>query len=160
MIFGNVHHEPRLSAYPEGIQTALKFLAKTDFSAMAPGVYPVEGERIFAQVIDCSTEPRTAKRPEVHRKYVDVQFIVSGKERIAFYPDEGDHEIDEELLATRDIIFYKNNPRAKEQSVIMEPGNFAVFFPWDVHIPSISIDADAPVRKIVVKVSMATIVQD
>lgn len=158
MIFGNVHHEPQLSAYPKGIQTALKFLAETDFLAMEPGVHPIDGEQIFAQVIDCTTEPRSAKRPEVHRKYVDVQFIVTGKERIAFYPDEGDHEVDEELLSTRDIIFYKNNPNAKEQSVLMEPGNFAVFFPWDVHIPSISIDGECAVRKIVVKVSMDCII--
>ena len=38
----------------------------------------------------------------------------------------------------------------------MQPGSYAMFFPWDVHIPAIQVDAPAPIRKIVVKVALDT----
>ena len=110
-------------------------------------------------VIDQDTAPRATLRPEVHRKYVDVQFLAAGgPERIGWYEDLGDNEVDEELLETRDIIFYKNNPAAAEGVIEMRPGTYAAFFPWDVHIPAIETEGgSAPIRKIVIKVAVDTL---
>ena len=87
-----------------------------------------------------------------------MQFLAAGgPERIGWYPDLGDNEVDENLLDTpRDICFYKNNPAAREGVIEMQPGSYAMFFPWDVHIPAIQVDAPAPIRKIVVKVALDT----
>ena len=79
-----------------------------------------------------------------------------GPERIGWYPDMGDSEVDEELLASRDIIFYKNNPQARESVIEMQPGSYAMFFPWDVHIPAIQVGEPAKIRKIVIKVALDT----
>ena len=114
---------------------------------------------MILQVLDQTTAPRASLRPEVHRKYVDVQFLAAGgPERIGWYEDLGDNEVDEELLETRDIIFYKNNPAAAEGVIEMRPGTYAAFFPWDVHIPAIEAEGgSAPIRKIVIKVAVDTL---
>ena len=89
---------------------------------------------------------------------VFLQFLAAGgPERIGWYPDLGDNEVDEDLLDTpRDICFYKNNPNAREGVIEMQPGSYAMFFPWDVHIPAIQAGAPAAIRKIVIKVALDT----
>ena len=64
--------------------------------------------------------------------------------------------VDEDLLDTpRDILFYKDNQDAPEGTIEMVPGTYAVYFPWDVHIPAIQTgDVPAAIRKIVIKVPM------
>jgi biofilm protein TabA len=157
MIFGNVNNNDDISIYPQAIQKAIKYLKENDLVSMEPGRYEIDGDNMIVQVIDAQTGDRSEKRPEVHRKYVDVQFLAKGEERIAFYPDMQDNEIEEELLEARDIIFYKNNQNVRESIVEMEPGCFAIFFPNDVHVPAIAVSKAMTIRKIVVKVNVTTL---
>ena len=49
------------------------------------GVYEIEGKLLYAQVFDAMTEPVSDRKPEVHEKYLDVQFLVTGREKVRFY---------------------------------------------------------------------------
>ena len=156
MISGNIHENSNLALLPEPLQRAVNFLKETDLAHHEPGRVELDGDRMILQVLDQTTGPREGLRPEVHRKYIDVQFLAAGgPERIGWYPDLGDNEVDEDLLDTpRDICFYKNNANAREGVIEMQPGSYAMFFPWDVHIPAIQAGSPAPIRKIVVKVAL------
>ena len=80
-----------------------------------------------------------------------------GPERIGWYPDLGSGVVDEDLLDTpRDIRFYKNDPAQREGILEMQVGSYAMFFPWDVHIPAIQAGEPADLRKIVIKVALDT----
>jgi YhcH/YjgK/YiaL family protein len=48
-------------------------------------------------------------RPEVHRRYLDIQFLAWGEEKIGIAIDTGNNEISESLLEQRDIIFYHDS---------------------------------------------------
>ena len=158
MISGNIHEASDLTLLPEPLQRAVQFLKDTDLAAHEPGRFALDGDRMILQVLDQTTAARETLRPECHRKYIDVQFLAAGgPERIGWYPDLGDNEVDENLLDTpRDICFYKNNPRAREGVIEMQPGSYAMFFPWDVHIPAIQAGAPAAIRKSVIKVALDT----
>ena len=158
MISGNIHENENLRFLPAALQRAVQFLKENDLAAHEPGKFELDGDTMILQVIDQDTAPREQLRPECHRKYVDVQFLAAGgPERIGWYPDLGDSEIDENLLDTpRDICFYKNNAHAPEGIIEMQPGSYAMFFPWDVHVPAIQVDAPAHIRKIVIKVAFDT----
>ena len=52
------------------------------------------------------TEPLADRKPEVHEKYLDVQFLVTGREKLGFTPDTGNYEV-AERFDERDLIFYK-----------------------------------------------------
>ncbi len=157
MIFGNVKSKEDCSSYPKAIQKAIQYLRETDLVNMEPGKYELDGDNMILQVIDAQTGAREIMRPEVHRKYIDVQFLAKGEEQIGCYPDKGNNEIEEELLETRDIIFYKNNANAVETRLQMEEGSYAVFYPHDVHIPAIAKNEPMTIRKIVIKVKISTL---
>jgi YhcH/YjgK/YiaL family protein len=40
----------------------------------------IDGKNIFAQIIDLTTRDAAENRPEVHRRYLDIQFLAWGEE--------------------------------------------------------------------------------
>jgi YhcH/YjgK/YiaL family protein len=82
-----------------------------------------------------------------------VQFLVSGREQIGMAVDTGKHKLGEDLLASRDLLFYTDVQ--DETTLTMRPGSFAVFMPGDVHRPGGAIGEPAPIRKVVMKVRVS-----
>ena len=162
MIYGNINNEffeQQAAVLPNPLKEALHCLKGMNLAGHETGAFPTEigGVPMILQVMDLETKPRASCNPEIHRKYVDLQLFVSGGPEVStFFTDRGDETVKEDLLdSPRDIMFYENRPETAklEGSVIMEPGAYAIYFPWDVHIPG-QCDANGPVkyRKIVLKV--------
>ena len=120
-------------------------------------MYEIQGKDIYAQVMDAQTGAVEEKRPEVHEKFVDVQFLASGKEKLGFTPDTGKYEVDERF-DERDLIFYKSVEN--EGFIEATPGCYSIFFPADVHRPAVAVDEPMTVRKVVVKVSVALLSEE
>ena len=152
MFFGHISKVNK-KQYPVAIQLALDYLASTDFDKIEAGRYPIKGDLIYAQVLDLETKDKSAILPEVHRKYLDVQYLHAGKERMGVTPDLGNNPIAQDYDAERDILFYTDVQN--EVELIMRPGNFAVFFPEDIHRPGCADGQAAKIRKIVVKVAVS-----
>ena len=149
MIFSSIYAKETPGSCPKAIQKAIDYLKANDFVAMEPGVYEIEGKDLYAQVFDIETKPADQLRPEVHEKYVDVQFLASGQERLGFTYDTGKYEVDERI-DERDLIFYKQVEN--EGFIEARPGCYSVFFPEDVHRPAVLSGKAMKVRKVVVKV--------
>ncbi|AKM85594.1 YhcH/YjgK/YiaL family protein [Enterobacter ludwigii] len=154
MILGHIS-QPNPCRLPRAIEKALDFLRTTDFTALAPGVVDIDGRNIFAQVLDLTTQTWDENRPEVHRRYLDIQFLAWGEEKIGVAIDTGNNEISESLLEQRDIIFYHGSEN--ESFIEMTPGTYAIFFPQDVHRPACIKNKASAIRKIVVKVAISEI---
>lgn len=162
MIYGNIHNEffdRQAAILAKPLRDALYFLKNTDLAAHPAGRFPMDlnGVPIILQVMDLTTNAREALYPEIHRKYVDVQFCVSGgPEKATYFNDDGSNTVrSDELNTDRDILFYENNPAVAENSVILAPGDYAVYLPWDVHVPGQNACGESRAfRKVVMKVPM------
>lgn len=151
MIFGHISQlQDVLPSAPAALRSALVHLRDKDFAEAPPGSYELQGTDIYVQVIDLTTKPVADCRPEVHREYADVQFLVRGAERIGVAIDMGTNVVSEDFTPTRDLRFYECVPA--EATLTMRPGSFAVFMPSDVHSPGGAVDAPMAIRKVVVKV--------
>ncbi|QLB18065.1 YhcH/YjgK/YiaL family protein [Mannheimia granulomatis] len=153
MFFGHIsNYNP--AQYPKAIQFALDYLKNTDFDAMEAGVYELKGRDIYVQVLDLETKEKSAYQPEVHRNYLDVQYLHKGVELMAASIDLGNNPIAVEYNSERDIQFYVSVQN--ENEFRCEAGNFAVFFPEDTHRTAI-FAGEAKIRKVVVKIKMSEI---
>ena len=77
------------------------------------------------------------------------------KEKIIYVDDGSSIVRSDELATDRDILFYENNAEAMENSVYLTPGTYAIYLPWDVHVPGQNaFDGSRPFRKIVMKVPL------
>ncbi|MDG6895015.1 YhcH/YjgK/YiaL family protein [Volucribacter amazonae] len=152
MFFGHIQHID-FHLYPSAVQKALRFLQQTDFDQLEVGRYELEGDKIYVQVLDLQTQSAEQNLPEVHRHYLDVQYLHSGIEKIGVVADNGNNPVAQPYDTKRDILFYANVEN--ESYLIMRPGNFAVFFPNDIHRPNCIDGQSSPIRKVVVKIAMS-----
>lgn len=142
------------NAYPLGKawQAAFEFL-----SSLKPDVedkkYHIQGEDIFAMVSSYKTRPADAAQFEAHRKYVDIQAVMSGSEEIGWLPG-GDLLTKQLYNESKDIEFY-HHPNANYTRINLSPGTFVALFPRDAHKPSLMIgNAPECVKKVVIKINV------
>jgi len=151
MIYGNLENLGDITIYPESIQKAIKYLLDTDLENKEAGVYEIQGRDIYAQITDMETAPKNEKKPEIHKKYIDVQYLVSGIERIGIAVDTHKNKVSEAYSEEKDVLFYEECEG--ETDLLMLPGNFAVFFPNTVHRPGCNDGKNAKIRKVVIKIN-------
>ncbi|MDU2064947.1 MAG: YhcH/YjgK/YiaL family protein [Sporomusaceae bacterium] len=150
-VLANVAQE--IQFYPKALQTGLQYLLDTDFSQVVLGRQEIDGDKIYAMVSEYETEAKTVRRPEAHQKYIDIQYIFTGREVIGTAPLTAAGEVTEDLLAQRDAIFYKTLDN--EAYHTLTAGMFAIYFPWDVHRPNCFVNMPEKVKKVVVKILLA-----
>lgn len=152
MLQGNKNDIAKLLPYvSERLQKALAYVAETDFSKAANGEYEIDGRNVFARVNTYDTEPKAERRPEKHNDYIDVQFVAAGSEAIWYTPLTKDCVETENKAAKEDVIFYAEP--GEKNCAVLNAGDFAIFFPWELHRPNCSVGENpAHVQKIVVKV--------
>ena len=133
------------------IATGLALLNEDCVRDVAPGKYEVRGDDIFYIVDEYETKPVEEGRLEIHRKYLDIQYIVSGSECIGYAPLAGLTE-ETPYDGERDLAFYHYEPSMSK--LIFKQGSFAIFWPNEAHMPGRSIESPEKIKKIVVKIRM------
>jgi YhcH/YjgK/YiaL family protein len=128
---------------------AFKFLAESDLSALEIKRYDIDGDNLFATVSEYLTKNEETTNFEAHRKYIDIQYVISGKEFMNVVPLKKVKEIVTPYNDLKDIEFMKIGKAVKYAAT---PSNFFIFFPGDAHRPGLKETVNSPVRKIVIKV--------
>ena len=129
---------------------AFAFLKEHDLQTIAKGKYPIDGDNVFATVTDDSSKNFEKTNWEAHRKYIDVQCIVTGNEKMGIYP-VAKATVTKEYDDKRDVANYSTEGKF----YVGTPGTFFIFFPGDAHRPNITPGGNLPVKKIVIKVRVA-----
>lgn len=138
--------------YPPRIVAALNWLKAQDFDALPAGVVEIDGRAMFAQILDVHSKRKEELLPERHRRYIDVQYLHRGHEIMGVAIETGNNPVAQEYDETRDILFYQQ--AENESFFTLQPGQFTVFFPEDIHRSTITEGEPAAIRKIVVKVAL------
>lgn len=131
------------------LERGLRYLAETDLASLPLGRHDIDGDRLFAIVQEYETKLPTQVSWEKHRKYTDIQYVVSGVERIGWANADG-MKI-KEALPEHDAWLLEDH---EGDLLLVKEGFFAVFAPQDAHQPSLAAGNASSVRKIVVKVAM------
>ena len=154
MFFSSIHADYTKMGYPAAIVRALDFLKNTDLQALPGGRHAIEGDMMYANVDDVETKLFETTKPESHKNYVDIQFMVKGQENMGFFVDRGRVK-PIESYPERDCYFYPNES-VDEGQIYCPEGYYTVFFPSDIHRPLLAVD-DKPIkiRKVVVKVHVS-----
>jgi YhcH/YjgK/YiaL family protein len=104
-----------------------------------------------------TTEPADARRYESHRRYIDVQYLLAGREALDVQ-DIDALTVTEPYDAEKDVMFYSGgvggSRRGGEQRVVLTPGVCCVLFPEDGHKPCCEVVGPEEVCKVVVKIAI------
>lgn len=133
-----------------GISKIAEFLDNPDWAKYTPGRYEIDGENLFFLVSEYSTKEFSPDSWEAHRKYIDIQTVVSGKEYIY-------HNLLEEMQTVEGYSIEKDFIRlsGEGQGILLRPGTFLLLFPNDAHQPGCRFEAaGSPVKKCVFKLKV------
>ena len=128
----------------------IDFFRTADLCSLQTGKHVLTSNGTFASVQRYVT--RESGEFEAHRKYIDIQYVVSGKEviELAERKDLGTETVPYDQ--DKDIEFYSSAENFSR--LHMKAGDSAVFFPSDAHKPCLSDGERADVVKIVVKIPL------
>lgn len=133
----------------DNMQKGLAWLEKTNLNGIENGKYEIDGDKVYASVQ--TYETKEDAKYESHRKYIDIQYMIKGKEKIGV-TDLSNCKTCIEYDSERDLEFYNIN--CKEEYLNLNENEFLIFYPQDAHKPSISIEKPSIVKKVVVKVAV------
>ena len=149
MIFERLDNVSATSDLPPRLRQGLDWLRASAVDAVPEGRHDIDGDRLFALVQQYTTRHASECRWEAHRRYTDIQYVVTGVERMG-YANVADTRQRDPYDAGRDVAFF--DPGV--DFVIVHAGMFVVFTPEDVHAPGGAADQPSVVRKIVLKVAV------
>ncbi|MBI5073761.1 MAG: YhcH/YjgK/YiaL family protein [Nitrospirae bacterium] len=137
-----------LSLHPH-FADVLAFLKKheNNLSDLIPGSYGINNNGAYASVSEYESKPVSEGFLEYHRKFIDIQIMIEGREKIGIARKERcrDQGYEEE----KDMGKLEGN----SDFITMDRTCFAIFFPQDAHMPQISCsDQRKKVKKVVFKV--------
>jgi YhcH/YjgK/YiaL family protein len=128
---------------------AFDYINQNNVATLADGIYETpEGLKVIVNTGMGKTAEASLAKFECHDKNIDIQLCVKGLETMAWKPREkcltpnGDYNPD------KDVRFFSDAP---DTSFQLTDGQFAVFFPEDVHAPMIG---DGEIKKVVIKVKI------
>jgi len=128
---------------------AFSFLKDNDLTKLEVKRHDLDGDNLYVTVSEYNTKNPEDAKYEAHRKYIDIQYVVSGSEFIGIAPLISQDSILQQYDATKDIEFLSIK---KGMMVQATPAKFFIFFPDDAHMPGLKEGTNAPVRKVVVKI--------
>ncbi len=149
MIYDYLANAEKYEGLSAGIAAGFAVLQDRDLTALEPGDYPIFGDGIILKIQSYNTKPAEQARLEAHRRYIDIQCIVSGEEKIAVLPlDRAGDEL--EAHPESDLWFYAGSADA----LTLRAGQFMLLLPGEAHAPCIAVDQPTPVKKALVKIAL------
>ncbi len=130
-------------------EKAFEYINATDLGTAPDGKSDIaEGlKAIFSNKPGTTAEASVAKF-ECHNKHIDIQLCISGTETIGWKPREKCITENGGYNPEKDVQLYHEQPDMYFQ---LTNGQFAIFFPQDVHAPMIG---EADIKKLVIKVKI------
>jgi len=150
MIQTSVAELSRYSSLNPYFETAFAALAKLASEPYVKGRHEVDGDNVFVNALEYDTHPVEGALAEAHKKYIDVMWIVSGKEQLGYYPTAGHKEITMAYDEAGDCLLAK----IEKDSTYVQffAGNVVILFPEDGHAPGLDLDGTQHVQKLIAKV--------
>lgn len=128
---------------------AFEFIKSLNLDSIEVGKFEIDGKDIHASVSLKDGVKADAAKFEAHNNYIDIQVCPAGSETLGWKPRSKCVTEKEAYNAEKDAIFYSDQPDTYFQ---LNAGQFAIFYPEDVHAPMIG---EGAIKKLVVKVKIA-----
>ncbi|MDC1221741.1 YhcH/YjgK/YiaL family protein [Salibacteraceae bacterium] len=146
MIKDKIENQHLYRGISERINQAFDFILNTDLKSAEVGRYAIDGDTVTAVVSEYETREMSDCKQEAHYKYIDVQYMIKGNERMGLTSLRDQKPYETNL--DRDYSFYDE----PIESIEFEEGSFMVLFPDDIHMPGIKYGESEGIKKVVVKV--------
>lgn len=130
-------------------KNAFKFLEGKNLENFQDGSFELEdGLKMIVSNKFGKTREESLQKFECHNRNIDIQICVKGNERIEWKSRKDCKNFNGNFNEEKDVQFFNDEP---DTYFKLKDGQFAIFFPEDVHAPMIG---DGEIKKLVFKVKI------
>lgn len=149
MIVDHIKNWKRYQGCGENIAAALRFIEeRAQDPALTNGTYELVPGEVIVHVLDKESHARGDAKMEIHKKFMDIHYIITGAERCGVAPLPEEVAYDE----ATDNGFWDC---ADDYSVLIREGEFYAVWPMEPHCPLCNAgEKTEAVRKIICKVKV------
>lgn len=148
MIVSNLQHTAQLERLHPLFKTLFDYVQSHDLLNAPLGRIILDGDNLFINNVATEGISRSVQVLEMHRQYIDVHFLLKGKEQIGWKALEDLKDIGA-YSAEKDCALSKDKPSTW---VTLTPGQFMIVGPEDPHAPVVGRGA---IRKLVAKIRVS-----
>ena len=148
MIYGNLNNKDMLKCLPEAILKVFDYASKNDLQAFELGKHEIDGEKVFVNIVQYDTTTVESRFWEAHKKYLDIHFMLQGKERINL--NFKDNLSFKKYVEEDDFLEFEGD---ENSTVVLEKDDFLICYPEDIHMTCLKADEkESNVKKAIYKV--------
>ena len=148
MIIDTLDNADKYTGLHPRFAKAFEFIKSQNLETIEPGKFPIDGTEVHASVTLKDGVKAEEAKFEAHNNYIDIQVCPTGKEQLGWKPRNKCISPKAEYNAEKDVTFFNDKPDTYFE---LNAGQFAIFYPEDVHAPMIG---EGPIKKLVVKVKL------
>ncbi|HRN49397.1 MAG TPA: YhcH/YjgK/YiaL family protein [Niabella sp.] len=150
MVIESIHNSKKYECLHPLFVKAFEFIRGNDLQNMVPGDYIIEEAVLKAIIYDGpgKTKEVSLEKFECHNHFIDIQYIINGNESMGWKSRHSCILPKGEYSEEKDVLFFNDQP---DMFFTLRPGQFAIFFPEDVHAPLIS---EGEVKKLIITVTV------
>lgn len=154
MIIGNINESDFLNhlfrfKYLDKILTLINDIQTKN---LEDGVHEIIDRDLLLIITTYITADKTKRPAEIHKKYIDFQYILYGEEYVGYTPLNSIKTVLEPYNEEKDMEKY--GKVENESHVFLKNGMLAIFCPNDIHRPGIITGDSRHVRKFVFKIAI------
>ena len=129
---------------------AFAYLKETDLKTLPNGRHAIDGDNVYAIVAEAPTKDYDKTAFESHKKYIDLQYVITGEENMGRAPLDS-VTVSRPYSEPNDIAYYTGDGKI----YTVKQNGFLIFFPSDAHRPNITPGGNKVDKKIVIKIRVA-----
>jgi biofilm protein TabA len=149
MIIDTIKNASRYFSIHPLFAKAFEYIRQTDLVNAPDGKPDIsEGLKAIFSKAPGKTKEASLAKFECHNKHIDIQLCISGEETIGWTPREKCVTPNGGYNEEKDVQLYQEDADTFFQ---LTNGQFAIFFPEDVHAPMIG---EGDIKKLVIKVKI------
>ncbi len=126
MIFGNMSQEETYSFLPKALKECFEYADSHDLAGFEKGSHPIDGERLFVNIVEYETTSAENRFWEAHRKYLDLHLLLDGQEQIDLNFIE--NMTPKEFVEADDFLPLTGEPNCH---AVLRKGDFLICYPGD-----------------------------
>ncbi len=147
MIADKLSNSDRYVSLHKDFKEVFEYIKNNDLRKKECGSYEIRGKEVYFNLQEYQTKKE--QKLEAHKKYIDIQTVVIGKEYMG-YTNINNTQLSEEYSSEKDVMFLKGNT----DKITADDTMFLIFYPEDAHMPALSIEEDKYVKKAIFKIKL------
>lgn len=150
MIFGNIRDLQDYSYLEKGILECFAYAKEHDLKSYEKGSHEIDGDRLFANIVEYETTTPENRFWEAHRQYLDLHLMLDGTEQIDL--NFIDNLEQGNFVDKDDFLPLEGNSNSH---VILRNGDFLICYPKDGHRTAVQVNQPEKIKKVIFKIRIA-----